>query len=40
LKTADAPIDVAIWAVVNFGPLLLVIGGVIARRREKLIGAS
>jgi Domain of unknown function (DUF4349) len=47
LKTAEAAIDVAIWAVVYFGPLLLVLAGmlfvtwrVVARRRGKLIGAS
>jgi len=47
LKTAEAAIDVVIWALVYFGPLLLMLAGmlfvmwrVVARRREKLIGAS
>jgi len=41
LKTAEGAIDVAIWAVVYFGPLLLVLAGMlfvmwraIARRRR------
>ena len=47
LKTAEAATDVVIWAVVYFGPLLLVLAGMlfvmwraIARRRGKLIEAS